>query len=332
MNPLLMPRKFVSRYSQSRKSRFFNTLTQALNAAGRLQAIDVGIAYGVDPRWPRIAKACDWYGFDPDPRSQASTSFKYKHVFPVALSDVAASATLYKTRISGATSLLKPNRTLLDKFPEAERCDVVGTDSLSTTTIDTVLCNWEPTDIDFIKLDTQGSELNILRGAEKTLRNDVMFVELEVQFLQIYEGAPLYGDVNSFLSSLGFEFLDFVNLRRWRRDNLRAHFGQCVFGDAIYVRSPEAMPDFLAASASKRNGRRKFSSYLALCLLYGKPDLAKAALRSNSSLVAQEDRAVWSSLIEIVEKTLAHSARLINLTNRVHDVVGLSPNGHIYVL
>ena len=52
--------------------------------------------------------------------------------------------------------------------------------------------------VDFIKLDTQGSELDILHGAGSLLDN-CSGLQLEVMFSPLYEGQPLFADVDAYL-------------------------------------------------------------------------------------------------------------------------------------
>jgi len=66
-----------------------------------------------------------------------------------------------------------------------------------------------------IKLDTQGSELDILTGAINALRG-VIALEIEVEFNPIYTGQPLFADVDTFLRRHGFVL--------WRLEHL-VHYG-----------------------------------------------------------------------------------------------------------
>jgi len=70
-------------------------------------------------------------------------------------------------------------------------------------------------DLDFIKLDTQGSELDILKGSDKILRSPLIGLEIEMEFISLYKDQPLFGDVVNFLGSKNFQFIDFIHLQRW---------------------------------------------------------------------------------------------------------------------
>ncbi|SDG42259.1 methyltransferase, FkbM family [Pedobacter terrae] len=66
---------------------------------------------------------------------------------------------------------------------------------------------------DFIKIDTQGFELEILKGATKTLQS-ANAVLLEVSFLHIYNGAPLAAEVIAFMEKNNFLIYDICSLMR----------------------------------------------------------------------------------------------------------------------
>jgi hypothetical protein len=67
---------------------------------------------------------------------------------------------------------------------------------------------------DFLSIDTQGSELEILQHAEETLRNCVG-LKLEVGFVRNYKNRPLFGDIDNFLVARGFHFIRFTELKEW---------------------------------------------------------------------------------------------------------------------
>lgn len=62
---------------------------------------------------------------------------------------------------------------------------------------------------DFIKIDTQGSELDILRGGEQ-LVSRAKFLLLELSFIELNEGAPLIDDVLEYTRKLGWRMYDVI--------------------------------------------------------------------------------------------------------------------------
>jgi len=64
-----------------------------------------------------------------------------------------------------------------------------------------------------LKLDVQGAELEVLRGAEKTLAISEI-VQLEVALLHFNEGAPSSAEVVAFMDAKGFAIYDVVGFVR----------------------------------------------------------------------------------------------------------------------
>jgi len=62
-------------------------------------------------------------------------------------------------------------------------------------------------EIDGLKLDVQGAELEVLAGATETLRR-CKVVQVEVMFRQVYERAPLAHDIVRFFAEQGFRIFD----------------------------------------------------------------------------------------------------------------------------
>ncbi len=239
----------------------------ALPAESPLTLVDVGSMGGLEPEWSWLKDEglLKTVGFEPDEREFAKLRSDDRAVFhPFALSTEPGRALeLHVAREPGKTSLFPPNMDLLRRFPKPERFETVRTISLpaaSVRTLDGVV-----TAADFVKLDTQGSELSILQGGEKLLKG-VLGLKVEVEFLELYCGQPLFADVDAFLRARGFELAD---LRRvyWKRAEFTAFpgKGQLVFGDALYFKSVDAAMD--------KDTALKFA---ALCLLYGMRDLAAA--------------------------------------------------------
>lgn len=64
--------------------------------------------------------------------------------------------------------------------------------------------------LDLLKLDCQGAELAALKGAGARIR-EIRWIYCEVSFEAIYDGAPLFGEVHSFLRAAGFELRHLSN-------------------------------------------------------------------------------------------------------------------------
>jgi FkbM family methyltransferase len=92
---------------------------------------------------------------------------------------------------------------------------------------------------DFLSLDTQGSELDILRGAQTTLHDHCVALATEIEFHPMYEGQALFSGIFDFALSHGFYFAGFTYLQEISPKRMpigaRAK-GFLAFGDALFLR------------------------------------------------------------------------------------------------
>ena len=117
---------------------------------------------------------------------------------------------------------------------ESARPTVVSTISVPMTTLDKFTANTVFARPDFIKLDVQGYELEVLRGAEPALAS-AEAVLMEVNLLGILDGAPLFHEATRFMSERGFQVYDIGTFFR------RPHDGALWQVDVIFVRSSSAL-------------------------------------------------------------------------------------------
>jgi FkbM family methyltransferase len=103
-----------------------------------------------------------------------------------------------------SSSLLAMN----PRHSQAEpRSAYVGTEECEVARLDDLRAEFlEPGEPVYLKLDVQGYELEVLRGAVRTLEQ-VGVMEAELSLVALYDGAPLFGEVVSYLDEHGFALL-----------------------------------------------------------------------------------------------------------------------------
>jgi FkbM family methyltransferase len=121
---------------------------------------------------------------------------------------------------------------------------------------------------DVLSIDTQGAELEILQGGTATLRDSVVAVVCEVEFVPLYRGQGLFGDIAAYLRKQGFHFARFAELYELspvrRGVGLRAASFH-AFAEAIFLKDLDALP----ADAVARARKLAFVSIVFGCLEYG---------------------------------------------------------------
>ena len=146
--------------------------------------------------------------------------------------------TLYVTHNPACSSLFEPNQEFLGPFLESTSLKVERIDQVNTVDLDSYLARVGVTQIDFLQLDVQGAELDVLHGCPSLLQTGVLGVRVEVEFSPMYRSQPLFGDVDAYLRSFGFTLFDLSRVR-YRRSALPPGIptrGQLLWGDALYLR------------------------------------------------------------------------------------------------
>jgi len=114
-----------------------------------------------------------------------------------------------------------------------DKCELTTT--LRMTTLDNVLAGRQPLPGPILlKADVQGYELQVLRGANKTLRN-LEVILLEVSLLPYNINAPLFAEVVAFMTDIGFAVYDVCWLHRRQSDEAAFQ------ADIIFVRNDSAL-------------------------------------------------------------------------------------------
>jgi FkbM family methyltransferase len=101
-------------------------------------------------------------------------------------------------------------------------------------TLDRVLADAVITQPDFLKLDVQGYELEVLKGAPKALAG-AQAVLLEVSTIELYVGAPLFHEVVAFMLAHGYRVYDICSLMRLRSNDTLVQL------DVIFVKANSSL-------------------------------------------------------------------------------------------
>jgi len=217
-----------------------------------LQIVDVGassLGDGTEP-YAELARFCRVCvtGFEPDATALAELQGRHegdpgRRYLPHFVGDGRA-ATFHETNWSLTGSLLPPNRPVLDRYQNLGSLTMArAAHAVGTVRLDDVI---EPGGMDLLKIDVQGGEGLVFDGAQARL-DECLLVWTEVEFLELYRGQPLFGEIDRQLRARGLQFYAFAGighrpLASWDGGAdgvpLPRRFQQ-VWGDAIYLPTQE---------------------------------------------------------------------------------------------
>jgi FkbM family methyltransferase len=221
-------------------------------------------------------------------------------ILPVALASEHGMVTINVCKNHYASSLLLPNPVpteplIITGVNTVEDLEVVDTFQCEATTLDRVVADQGLTNVDFVKLDTQGSELDIIEGGASTFRAKVLLANIEVEFIEMYKDQPLFGDVDRRMQELGFVLLDLNPLLEGKpKGSIVAGRGQLIFSEALYMRD-------VLASESEFLEKASLATRVRLILMLEAEGFLSHAVEIAHRSVAL-DTELFESLAEVIPR------------------------------
>jgi len=208
---------------------------------------DIGAYIGdITDRYEVLFPDAEFYCFEPIPSTFNSLKSRFLtkkniHCFNVACGESQKEVNIWETRIGSGSSLYKPSSYLMNSVNKdmIAAIDIKDSHKVPQVTLDQFCHEKEISGIDILKMDVQGNELNVLKGASSLLDNGkVGLVYTEVLFSSLYEGQCYYHDIATYLQGKKYELFDFTFLTN-------SGDGKLYFGDAIFL-GPEILTNYSA--------------------------------------------------------------------------------------
>lgn len=212
----------------------FEIMTWVLNPHEPWVIVDAGAHHGnvaeqILTRFPHATV----YAFEPA-RETFATLKERERVRPglravnAALGEENGHATIHVNRESMTTSLLTPSRRGMEFY--GEWLDEVRSERVEVLRLD----DWARANgvsaVHAMKIDVQGFEASLLRGAERLLRESVLAVYSEAQLIPEYEGASTYSDIDTLLRSYGFGLHQIIDI------HFKGNLHETACCDAIWIK------------------------------------------------------------------------------------------------
>lgn len=150
------------------------------------------------------------HAFEPGREAFAQLQASYGNAAGVTLNNLALGSKegnldLIENSYSVLCSFLEPGRDALG--------DVTTRHATPVSTVDAYALKNGIAQIDVLKLDTQGFDLEVLKGAARMLRERrIKLIHIELTFVQMYIGAPRVDEVLCFIYDHGFDTAALYNV------------------------------------------------------------------------------------------------------------------------
>ena len=157
--------------------------------------------------------------------SKSAKLFNNWVLLPFAVGDFNQKSVINISGNSASSSVLKMKLTHETAAPQSK---FVGTQEIEVRTLDSLYGDYiNKADNIYLKIDTQGYEWQVLKGAEKFLES-VTGLELEMSFEQMYDGEKIFDELYGFILSQGFRLLN-IRPMLTNPTNMQLLQADCIF-------------------------------------------------------------------------------------------------------
>ncbi|MBL8799141.1 MAG: hypothetical protein JNM56_34970 [Planctomycetia bacterium] len=189
--------------------------------------VDVGAAGSPPAVWEPIAPRSVYVGFDPAPagnEARALDRYSRAHLIERAVSPTGAAAELplFITRLRCCSSTLPPRQAALGDHSFAPLFEVERETIIEAVSLAEALTSHGLQRLDWLKVDSQGTDLSIYRSLPGALRRTVLALDIEPGLIDAYAGEDLFADCHAALTAEGFWLsrLDLQGTQRIRQTTL----------------------------------------------------------------------------------------------------------------
>ena len=189
-----------------------------LSSHSKLSIIDVGANKGQSiDLFRRNFKHASIYSFEPSKKMYQFLINKYKDqsitkIFNFALGENIDEKEFLNFENNELSSFLSMSESESNPFRMA---GILDKEIVSIITLDSFIQDNNIKEVDLLKVDTQGYDLEVLRGCRNALSgNRIRLILLEVNFLEMYDKQCSFFELYNFLKQYNFELVDFYDKTR----------------------------------------------------------------------------------------------------------------------
>jgi FkbM family methyltransferase len=182
------------------------------------------------------------------------------------------------------SSLLEPREDRIKEYGREAEYEIDRLESVECITLYDVLCKESLSKVDFIKVDLEGLDYEVIRSVDALLDN-VIAIQCELRFQPFYHGEPCFHEVVSYLDARGFEVIG-LEPEYWKpvTAHRRQHIdGRITFCDVTLFKKPDFMQGIPACQRPLF-----FAKQIILACMLGKKSYAEYVLESHLSEFSED--------------------------------------------
>lgn len=180
--------------------------------------VDIGASGEIHAKWREIAPHSICVAFDADDREMTFTenhSSGFKKLISInriVTDSPENEVDFYLTRSPFCSSTLEPDMDRLAKWPFQDLFSVEKRIKLKAVQLVNALANVHVPYIDWLKIDTQGTDLRLFKSIPEATRNRILAVEFEPGIIDAYKGEDKLYQVIHYMNESDF-FMSDINVK-----------------------------------------------------------------------------------------------------------------------
>lgn len=233
-----------------------NFISSLLEEYEFINVYEIGSKGGAFSDLKKYEKYVDYIGFEANEdecnllnKSACKNKRFYKETYyPKAVGGHIERPTFHITNQPGCSSFLEPNHEMLEFFGRNKWFNTKNTKEIKTSTLLELKKELNLKNPDFLKIDVEGMDLEVLKGLGKDI-DGILGLRMEINYLDHRKEQSSIGDIFSFLQKKGFYVFGFLENNSWRTDSLMGdqYFkffdinfskGQLAHGDILAFKNP----------------------------------------------------------------------------------------------
>ncbi len=279
----------------SQKNKFIELLNSDYPTL-KISLLEIGSRYGLSSYWHPLFKLKNFHleGIEPDKKEAIALmeqkKIPYKKVYTDTIYHKEAEIDLFITNVLGCTSIYEPNMDELKYYPEKEDYVVRKKIKVNAKPLDLVIP--KERNFDFINMDVQGAEWNVIKGGQRIFKN-VTGVTTEAHFFQYYKNEKLFSEVNNLMNK-DFRLLKLItNLIGGELNHIE---------DAVYIKKHYFIKN-----------KDDLIKRILFCVLFNRKEHIEFLLGNHSNLLSHEEKEKIIKIFNINLKELAEARKVFEV-------------------
>lgn len=205
----------------------FEDQKSLINSEDRIIIFDVGAHFGETAlKFNQLFNNCIIYSFEPFFESfkilkESTQNYQNIEIIDIALWNKIGEINFHVNRSSGTNSILSTHEQGPNIWGDG-LLDILGTIKINATTIDNFIEDNRISKIDILKLDTQGTECQVIEGAKEAIKKGLIkLIYMEIITMPTYRNQKTLDEILKVLRINNFNLYNMYNYSYTDKGELR---------------------------------------------------------------------------------------------------------------